>query len=150
MTVQTISSDQWEVGLPESWIDREAGANGSLYFEAPNQTEGVYLSTWQTRDQPLRSAMLDTREIERRNLPDVDGEWELLKSLEEEDHSHVEVFTEYFNPTAQYRIVSRLLGRADYYVRFTYHDYDCGDVRASTERSDPWIQSLALRDQDLR
>lgn len=91
--------------------------------------------------------MLKARAIERQNLPTAgDGEWELLHATERDGDSHIEVRTEYFNRGAAYRIVSRILGRGDYFVRLSYQDYDCQDVRFSTERSEPWISSLCLRD----
>ena len=147
MSFQTISTDLWELRVPEDWIYKDRGIEGTTYFEAPDGHEGIYRSTWRDTTQPLLKAMLDARTAEQRNLPTAgDGEWELLQTTETEGEANTEVRSEYFNRDAAYRIVSRLLGRADHYVRLSYHDYACTDLRVSTERSEIWIGPLRLRD----
>jgi hypothetical protein len=146
MSIQTISTDFWEVQFPETWVYKDQGIEKTTYFEAPDGTQGVYLSTWRTDDEPLLAAMRSARVIEQRHLPTAgDGEWEVLQSTEQEGELCTEVRSEYLNRAAGYRIVSRLLGRADCYVRLTYHDYGCADLTISNTRSEPWIQSLCLR-----
>lgn len=150
MSIQTISTDFWEVQFPEDWVHKDQGIENTAYFEAPDHTQGVYLSTWRATNEPLLKAMIGARAIERRHLPPVEaGEWEVLQSSEHEGESCTEVRTEYFNRGAAYRIVSRALGRADCYVRCAYHDYGCTDLRVSAERSEPWIRSLHLRNGNL-
>jgi hypothetical protein len=146
MSLQTISTDFWEARFPEDWSHKDQGLEYTTYFEAPDHSQGVYLSTWRNAVGPLLTAMLNTREIERRTLPTTGaGQWAELRSTESEDESHIEVRTEYFNSGASYRSVSRILGRADCYVRLAYHDYGCSNPWVSAERSEPWIRSLCLR-----
>lgn len=146
MRVQTIRTDHWVARLPEDWsrVDREPPE--VVYFEAPDHSAGVYFSNWRVAGQSLRAAMQDAGAIERQSLPpSATGEWEVLRQLEADTDSQLETTTEYLNRVDQYRIVSRLLGRDDEYVRMTYHDYACTDLGRSVERSGPIIESLALR-----
>jgi hypothetical protein len=145
MSPQTIRTEFWEAQLPAGWVQSEREPKEVVYFESPDGTAGVYLSTWRIAGQPLIAAMRDTQAIEERNLPPTErGRWEVLKS-DQLGGSDIEAATEYLNRTDRYRIVSRMLGRGDFYVRLTYHDYDCVDPSESAQRSEPVLASLTLR-----
>jgi hypothetical protein len=147
MSFQTISSDKWQAALPDGWLRGDSGTEGVTYFESPDRCAGAYFSAWRTRDQSLFDAMQDTRAIEYRQLPpSSDGSWEIVGSTECVNEGLTEFLTEYLNRVDRYRIVSRLLGRGDWYVRFTFHDYNCADLAVSKGLSDPWLASLALRE----
>ena len=142
-----MSSDFWEVRLPDDWALKENDINHATYIEAPDGSHGVYVSAWRDTSRPLLAAMLEARAIERRNLPDVGGnDWEVVVSTEQHSRADVEIRSEYLSRSANYRIVSRSLGRGDSYVRLTYHDYNCRDYQNSAERSEPWVLSLRLLD----
>jgi len=142
---QTVGTDQWEVVLPGDWMRPEPRSDEQVYFESPNRSEGVYFIAVQTKNQPLRAAFQDMRVIEFRNLPpSEEGTWEVLSSTEEVRGAEVDAVTEYYNRTDNYRIVSRLLGREDFYVRLTYHDYYCTDPAVSARQSFHLLNSLTL------
>ena len=148
MSTQVISTDLWEASLPEPWVRVDRDPQEVVYFESPDGTAGVYLSTWCVTGQSLLSALEGTQAIEWRNLPSPEhGQWEVLRRSESDHGVQIEAVTEYFNRADNYRIVSRLLGRDDHYVRLAYHDYSCTDARVSAEQSDPIVASLILRDE---
>jgi hypothetical protein len=122
-----------------------------VYFEAPDHSAGAYFSTWQMAGQLLLDAMRDTLRIELRNLPATDhGSWEVLSRSESNSGPELEMLTEYFNLSAKYRIVSRLLGRGDRYVRLSLHDYHCIDPVVSAAHSSPIVASLVLVEERQR
>jgi len=146
MSPQTISTEFWEAQLPDGWFQVQRDPNEVVYFESSDRTAGVYLSTWRVSGQSLLAAMRDARVIEKRNLPPTEhGRWEVLRSEELDNGADVEAAAEYLNRTDRYRIASRLLGRNDYFVRLTYHDYDCVNPTDSAERSGFVLTSLRLR-----
>src|SRR4030095_9783006 len=137
MSLQKLSSEHWEVWFPEDWIYKDQGIEHTTYFEAPDHAEGIYVSAWRDPNKPLLAAMRDVIVIERRSLQRYqEGEWELTGASEEEGEAQIDSRTEYFHALAGYRIASRVLGRADYFVRLTYHDYDCADPRVSADKSE--------------
>jgi hypothetical protein len=145
VSFQRVSTDLWEVRLPEDWIQKPFDSEQTLYFEAADEAAGVYLSTWGIPGRPLREALEQLRAIELQNLPD--GSWDVLTRSENESGSEMEFVTEYFDRSSNYRIVSRALGRDGFYVRLTYHDYDCENLGDSTDRSQPLLDSLKLLPQ---
>ncbi len=145
MDTMKISTDLWEAHVPEGWVHVEHESEGTVYFEAPDGAAGVYVTTWGVNGEPLRDVMDAAREIEQSNLPESKGAWAVVGHTHDENGEQIEMLTEYLNRTDGYRIVSRLLGRNDFYVRFTFHDYGCDDVAVSAERSDPVVRSLMLR-----
>ena len=146
MSAQVVSSKFWEVRLPDEWALKDQEIEHTTYVEAPDGSQGVYVSTWRDSRRPLLTAMQEARAVERRNLPHAgNGSWEVLQSTENDGPSCIELLSEYLNLAATYRIVSRMLGRDDCYVRLTYHDYDCKDLAFSIERAEPWVRSLSLR-----
>ncbi|HET9232651.1 MAG TPA: hypothetical protein VFP10_00760 [Candidatus Eisenbacteria bacterium] len=141
-----VTTELWEAQLPEGWIQVHRDPEEEVYFESPDGAKGVYVSAWRTRNQSLVEAMRDTRAVEKRNLPPSGrGSWEVLTSKELDSGPDIDAETEYINRADRYRIVSRLLGRDDFYVRMTYHDYDCADPAESEESSRSVLQSLTLR-----
>ena len=145
MCALVVSSSFWKASLPDGWLRLEREPKEVVYFESPDHTAGIYFSTWRINGQSLSSALEDTRRIERRNLPKSDhGHWEALRDSQVVKGSEVESIVEYFNRVDKYRILSRLLGRDDQYIRVTYHDYGCVDLKVSAERSDPIVGSVVL------
>lgn len=41
MSIQTISTDFWEVQFPEDWVYKDQGIEKATYFEAPDHTRRV-------------------------------------------------------------------------------------------------------------
>lgn len=145
MSEQTVSTDLWEARLPEAWVHVPQESEDSTYFESPDGSAGVYFSTWGTRGKSLADVLRDTWAIELRNLPDADsGKWEIVERSETSDGTWIEACAEYLNRADGHRIVSRLLGRDEFYVRLSYHDYDCIDRVKSAELSATILASLTL------
>ena len=145
MSTQTIRGDVWEACLPEAWTEASCNIAGTSYFEAPDHACGVYLASWQVQGNRLLDAMRVTRRVELKHLPGDQAHWVVVGKSESAGGAETEVVTEYFDRSDSYRIISRLLGHHDYYVRLVYHDYDCNDLATSNERSEPVVRSLRLR-----
>ena len=77
VSVQVVSSEFWEVHLPNDWVLKEHEIEHTTYVEAPDGSQGVYMSTWRDTSRPLPFAMLEARDIERRNLPDVSNRYHI-------------------------------------------------------------------------
>jgi hypothetical protein len=147
MSIQRLSTEYWEACLPETWAHVEREPDGTVYFESPDHATGVYLSTWRANGQSLADALRDTRAIELRNLPPSDaGRWEIIGSAEPGNGPVFDTTVEYLNRLERHRIVSRLLGRGDQYVRLCYHDYKCEDANVSARQSAAIISSLVLKE----
>ncbi|HYV18756.1 MAG TPA: hypothetical protein VFC25_06985 [Verrucomicrobiae bacterium] len=150
MSTQVVSTDFWEAQLPEDWVHKEAEPSQEVYFEAPDHTAGVYISTWRIADESLQKALQTTRAVELKHLPAPrSGFWQVVSSTPIEDTPEIDARAEYFNRADQYRIVSRLLGRGDKYIRVTFHDYGCSDRARSARRSEPIVDSFMLRGQSV-
>jgi hypothetical protein len=146
MSGQIVSTDFWEARLPEDWLRAEVEPGESVYFYAPDSTAGIYISTWRITDQSLQSALQHARAIELKHLPaPTAGFWQVISSTNIEAAPEIDARAEYFNRADHYRIVSRMLGRADQYVRITFHDYGCADRAKSALRSEPILESFVLR-----
>jgi hypothetical protein len=144
MKEQVVSTDFWEARLPEDWV--RADAEPGVYFEAPDHTAGIYISTWRIRDESLQVAIQHARAIELKHLPaPTTGFWQVVSSTPIEAASEIDVRAEYLNRADHYRIVSRTLGRDHQYVRVTFHDYGCTDMALSAQRSEPIMASFGLR-----
>ena len=150
MSVQTVSTDHWEAQLPEDWFHKPGQSERAVYFESPDHTAGVYLSTWRPNGQTLVAAARDAQAAVKRNLPTADDSvWEILKAKEDVSDAGFDLRSEYFNRKEAYRIESRILGRTDYYVLLNFHDYDCADPAASAARWSPWVESLRLTEATI-
>jgi len=145
MKKQTISTDLWEVELPEDWRLVESETGQSIYFESPDGAAGAYFLAWRVSQPSLRVAVQSMRDTERRSLPRTEqGKWEVMRESSGGDEAGVDDVVEYFNRESCYRIASRILGRADHCVRFAYHDYSCTEFDRSVSESKEWLASLTL------
>jgi hypothetical protein len=145
MSSQVISTDFWAAELPHDWVRGDADPP-QVYFESPDHTAGIYISTWQIAGESLQKALERTRAIELKHLPKpTSGFWQVLLSMPIAAAAEIDTRADYLNRADQYRIVSRLLGRGEKYVRITFHDYGCGDLVQSNQRYEPIVSSFALR-----
>jgi hypothetical protein len=129
--------------LPEEWLHKPGQVEGTFYFESPDESQGAYFSGWRTKGQPLRTLITNARASERRNLPGG-GNWVVFKESESDTESQIDLVSTYFNGDAKYLLTCRLLGREDFFLRLTVHDYGCEDPTESLHRSSPWVNSLTL------
>ena len=46
----TISTEIWQIEIPSDWTEKEHAESSAIYFESPDGTKGVYVSSWQFAD----------------------------------------------------------------------------------------------------
>ena len=79
----TISTETWRLSLPSNWAEKEPGAT-PLYFESPDSSKGVYLSSWQFADdsRTIEQIAESFQAAERRGCAGMEGrEWIIPETL---------------------------------------------------------------------
>ncbi len=142
---QTLSNPTWTLTLPGSWLevpDPDAG----LHYESEDESQGMYIATWTMAAGSTRAPRELAQEFldaDKRELAGMAGNaWRTLgEQLDCEGDVCVALLDSY-DEEHQYRIVSKILARADKVVRATFHDFACADLAASDALFAPLLASL--------
>jgi hypothetical protein len=145
--MKTFTSDTWRIELPDDWEQKESTKQGTLLFETPDLTKGLYLATWALAANEKRSATEIARafcDTNERALAAMDVEWKKLHEGTGVQGGGPTILTDHFASASAYRIMTKIIARPPIVVRGAFHDYLCEDYRASTSYFTPIVDSLVL------
>ncbi len=78
----TISTEVWRISLPSDWAEKGSDMT-PFYFESPDGSKGVYLSSWQFADDALTVEQVAEffQAVERRGCAAMAGrEWTFVET----------------------------------------------------------------------
>lgn len=145
--MRTFTSDTWRIRLPDDWEQKESTSQGTMLFETPDQTKGLYLATWGLAPTEKRSAAEIARafcDTNEKALAAMDVEWKKLHEGTGEQGGGPTILTDHFAAASTYRIMTKIIARPPIVLRAAFHDYLCEDYRASTQYFTPIVDSLVL------
>ena len=127
--MQTVTTDVWELKLPNDWREREPTKGNAVYFESPDESKGLYVTTWHVGDSQARSP-LDVAESFKRIDMDglrgmVDHDWQVVEDSVAADQTTAVLVSDYLAAERNYRIVTKIVARPPVVVRASFQDYLC-------------------------
>ncbi len=146
---QKISTETWQILIPSEWADPERNSSGSLYFESPNESKGVYVTTWNCQPEDYQSqnrkAIDHFRKVELNAFNDMpESSWCVLNDGISEIENRCITIIDCFDEGNCYRIISKIVASLPWVVRLSFHDYFVEDYGISKDFTDPVIESLQI------
>lgn len=147
-TYYTIRTDTWIMSLPSDWVQRDAGASSSVYFEAGDGAKGMYISTWSLSADDMRSPEEVARVFRAHDLKSLDNmggyEWRIVSDVDDITPDACGMVTDCLARENNYRVIGKILAAPPFVVRASFHDYACNDYAASKACLAPVVDSLCL------
>lgn len=145
-----ISTETWKISLPNDWSELPASSEEMVYFEAPDKTKGVYLSTWNIDNskRSLNEELQHFLDVELRSFNTMKGySWKVLDEWTSTELAVMISCANCLDAEHNYRIVCYLMGSLPWLVQASFHDYDCVDYNASVNFFEPIIASLHIHSE---
>jgi len=143
---ERISTETWELLIPSDWGDGSPQDNGGFYFEAPDETMGFYVTTWNssTYDDPSNEAAIDHfSKIELSSLNEMpQSSWNVISNSRSDLGETAFSEFDFFDSSRQYRITTKIIASLPWISRLSFHDYLCEDFDSSTKIIEPILKSF--------
>jgi hypothetical protein len=141
-----VTSEIWRVLLPSDWKQKEASNDKSVYFEAPDETKGVYFISWRV-DEAMSPKDRCDRDFQL--LQRMEGSaWAIVNRWVREDGDLVVAGIDCLDEKKTYRIICQTMIQGGWAARFSFHDYACSNYEESRAWFKPFIESFAFNEEE--
>ena len=142
----TVSTDNWQINLPEDWSQQRSDAPNKLYFEAKDGTKAAYITVFALTDSKSSglAILAGWREKEINGLYGMpDYKWEIVEEWQHDETGVATSGSDCFASARCYRIVCLRMTRFPWLVRVSLHDYECRDYVLSKNYFQTIVESLS-------
>jgi hypothetical protein len=144
----TVRTETWMLSLPVDWTEKGQTESGALYFESPDGSKAMYITTWELGGNDHRSATevaAAFAHTDKSSLNDMEGyKWRVMSETRSASEGVSEVLVDSLAEQKDYRIVGRILARPPIVVRASFHDYLCKHYEESATYFEEIIRSLCF------
>jgi len=146
--MEPVETESWSILIPKDWVEIKNEDDYGLNFESPDGSKAVCVIAEQLSDEKSDEIQLkELMEIERTEMKALEGyNFAIVKDSVEKTASGAAGYLEAYDEKELYRIVCKVLVSNGELVQFNYDDYECSDLKISTEYSKDILASATIKE----